>query len=100
MLAQAAGWAAQSLYSAADTATAAAQDNPLGSGSQLPLSVLITATISAGLSTILSIATVWLQLKHYHKPRLQRLVVRILVMCVLALVPFLPTSSSPSLCSS
>ncbi|GAA5852599.1 hypothetical protein JCM9279_005524 [Rhodotorula babjevae] len=81
MLPQAAGWAAQSLLSAAGPALEAAQDsNPVGSGSQLPLAVLITATISAGLSTILSIATVWLQLKHYHKPRLERLVVRILVM--------------------
>lgn len=82
MLTQAAGWAARGLSVTASTATEAAQDNPIGSGSHLPLPVLVAATISAGLSTILSIATVWLQLKHYHKPRLQRLVVRILVMCV------------------
>ncbi|GAA5942883.1 OSTA/TMEM184 family protein [Sporobolomyces koalae] len=51
-----------------------------GSGSRLPPAVLICATVSAGLSTILSLVTVWLQLKHYHRPRLQRFVVRILVM--------------------
>lgn len=51
-----------------------------GSGSKLPLWVLVSATVSAGLSTVLSVGTIWLQLKHYHKPRLQRLVVRILVM--------------------
>ncbi|BGP57667.1 hypothetical protein JCM8202v2_005314 [Rhodotorula sphaerocarpa] len=51
-----------------------------GTGGHLPLAVLATASVSAGLSTVLSLATVWLQLKHYHKPRLQRLVVRILVM--------------------
>ncbi|GAA5976298.1 hypothetical protein JCM5350_001410 [Sporobolomyces pararoseus] len=52
----------------------------VGSGSRLPKPVLIAATVSAALSTILSIATVWLQLKHYHRPRLQRFVVRILIM--------------------
>ncbi|KWU41892.1 DUF300-domain-containing protein, partial [Rhodotorula sp. JG-1b] len=43
---------------------------------------------------ILSLATVWLQLKHYYKPRLQRLVVRILVM-----VPIYSISSLISLYS-
>ncbi|GAA6019658.1 hypothetical protein JCM11491_004869 [Sporobolomyces phaffii] len=52
----------------------------VGSGSHLPPAVLICATVSAALSTILSLVTVWLQLKHYHRPRLQRFVVRILVM--------------------
>jgi len=52
----------------------------VGSGSHLPPAVLISATVSAGLSTILSLVTVWLQLKHYHRPRLQRFVVRILCM--------------------
>lgn len=56
--------------------------NPDGSGAHLPFGVLLAASLSAGGSTVLSIATVWLQLKHYHKPRLQRLVVRILVMSV------------------
>ncbi|GAA5869265.1 hypothetical protein JCM3774_004188 [Rhodotorula dairenensis] len=55
-------------------------DSGGGVGGDLPTGVLIAASISAGLSTVLSLATVWLQLKHYHKPRLQRLVVRILVM--------------------
>ncbi|GAA6056584.1 hypothetical protein NBRC10513_001056 [Rhodotorula toruloides] len=64
----------------ASEAASAAKDGGAGSGSKLPLWVLVSATISAGLSTILSLGTIWLQLKHYHKPRLQRLVVRILVM--------------------
>lgn len=59
-----------------------ANDSGGGVGGDLPTGVLIAASISAGLSTILSLATVWLQLKHYYKPRLQRLVVRILVMSV------------------
>lgn len=59
-----------------------AADSGGGVGGDLPTGVLIAASISAGLSTVLSLATVWLQLKHYYKPRLQRLVVRILVMSV------------------
>ena len=51
-----------------------------GSGTNLPKAVLIVATVSAGLSTLLSLATVWLQLKNYRKIQLQRIVVRILVM--------------------
>lgn len=64
----------------ASEAASVAKDGGAGSGSKLPLWVLVSATISAGLSTVLSLGTIWLQLKHYHKPRLQRLVVRILVM--------------------
>lgn len=63
-----------------------ATDSGGGVGGDLPMGVLIAASISAGLSTILSLATVWLQLKHYYKPRLQRLVVRILVMSVRPLI--------------
>ncbi|GAA5946790.1 hypothetical protein JCM10213_009075 [Rhodosporidiobolus nylandii] len=69
-------------------------DTGAGSGAHLPPAVLLTATLSAGLSTILSLWTVWLQLKHYHKPRLQRMVVRILVM-----VPIYSLSSLISLYS-
>ncbi|GAA5981455.1 hypothetical protein JCM11641_004768 [Rhodosporidiobolus odoratus] len=69
-------------------------DTGQGSGSHLPFSILLTATLSAGLSTLLSLWTVWLQLKHYHKPRLQRMVVRILVM-----VPIYSLSSLISLYS-
>lgn len=53
---------------------------PPGSGTNLPKSVLIVASISAGLSTLLSLWTVWLQLKNYRKITLQRFVVRILMM--------------------
>ncbi|GAA6005875.1 hypothetical protein JCM10207_007260 [Rhodosporidiobolus poonsookiae] len=76
------------------SASLAPTDDPIGSGSNLPLPVLITATVSAGLSTLLSLWTVWLQLKHYHRPRLQRMVVRILVM-----VPIYSISSLISLYS-
>ncbi|GAA6044171.1 hypothetical protein JCM8097_007217 [Rhodosporidiobolus ruineniae] len=55
-------------------------DPGAGSGSHLPAPVLVAATVSAGLATLLSLWTVWLQLRHYHRPRLQRFVVRILVM--------------------
>lgn len=55
---------------------------PPGSGTNLPKSVLIVATIAAGLSTLLSLWTVWLQLKNYRKITLQRFVVRILMMWV------------------
>ncbi|GAA5881472.1 hypothetical protein JCM1840_001100 [Sporobolomyces johnsonii] len=65
-----------------------------GSGTNLPTSVLLAATISAVFSTLLSLATVWLQLKHYHRPRLQRFVVRILCM-----VPIYSLSSLISLYS-
>ncbi|GAA6058395.1 hypothetical protein JCM3770_002471 [Rhodotorula araucariae] len=100
MLFEVAQRAARGLANMAGTAptalasnTMAAGDSP-GAGSHLPLAVLVAATISAGFSTILSIATVWLQLKHYHKPRLQRFVVRILVM-----VPIYSISSLISLYS-
>lgn len=65
-----------------------------GSGSRLPLWVLTTASICAGFSTVLSVWTVWLQLKNYRKVRLQRFVVRILVM-----VPIYSLSSLISLYS-
>lgn len=57
----------------------AAPDIP-GSGTNLPKAVLIVATVSAGLSTVLSLGCVWLQLKNYRKIQLQRIVVRILLM--------------------
>jgi hypothetical protein len=55
---------------------------PEGSGTNLPKAVLLLATISAALSTVLSLWTVWLQLKNYRKIALQRFVVRILIMYV------------------
>lgn len=67
---------------------------PDGTGAGLPFWVLLVATISGAFSTIMSLWTVWLQLKHYHRPRLQRFVVRILVM-----VPIYSVSSLISLYS-
>ncbi|GAA5835968.1 hypothetical protein JCM11251_006616 [Rhodosporidiobolus azoricus] len=69
-------------------------DTGAGSGAHLPIGVLIAATVAAGGSSLLSLWTVWLQLKHYHQPRLQRFVVRILVM-----VPIYSISSLISLYS-
>ncbi|GAA5867370.1 hypothetical protein JCM8547_003323 [Rhodosporidiobolus lusitaniae] len=69
-------------------------DAGAGSGSHLPFFVLLAASLAAGGSTLLSLWTVWLQLKHYHRPRLQRMVVRILVM-----VPIYSISSLISLYS-
>lgn len=66
---------AYEVYISTDTS-----NDPPGSGTNLPKSVLIVATVSAGLSTLLSLWTVWLQLKNYRKIRLQRFVVRILMM--------------------
>ncbi|GAA5914147.1 hypothetical protein JCM6882_004937 [Rhodosporidiobolus microsporus] len=76
------------------SALATAPDTGAGSGAHLPFGVLLAATISAGGSSLLSLWTVWLQLKHYHRPRLQRFVVRILVM-----VPIYSISSLISLYS-
>lgn len=53
-----------------------------GSGTNLPPLVLLLATISAGFATVLSLWTIWLQLKNYRKITLQRFVVRILIMYV------------------
>lgn len=53
---------------------------PPGSGTNLPHSVLIVATALSLGSTLLSLWTVWLQLKNYRKITLQRFVVRILMM--------------------
>ncbi|KAM0786991.1 hypothetical protein ACM66B_002409 [Microbotryomycetes sp. NB124-2] len=63
-----------------------------GTGMNLPSTVLTLATASAAFSTVLSVWTVWLQLKNYRKIRLQRLVVRILIM-----VPVYSISSLVSL---
>ncbi|KDE02756.1 hypothetical protein MVLG_06702 [Microbotryum lychnidis-dioicae p1A1 Lamole] len=67
---------------------------PGGSGTNLPRAVLIVATASSALATVLSLLTIWLQLKNYRKIALQRLVVRILVM-----VPIYSLSSLISLYS-
>ncbi|PLW51147.1 hypothetical protein PCASD_02532 [Puccinia coronata f. sp. avenae] len=51
-----------------------------GSGSELPPNVLWSASLSAGLATILSFWCIVQQLRNYRKPILQRFVVRILFM--------------------
>ena len=51
-----------------------------GSGSALPLPVLILAGIATVVATIVSATSIFLQLKNYRKPTLQRYVVRLLLM--------------------
>lgn len=54
-----------------------------GSGRSLPPELLLLCTIATVLTTWFSTYSLVLQLKHYYKPRLQRYVVRILVMPML-----------------
>lgn len=56
--------------------------NNSGSGTDLPTGILIAAVVCSGVSTIISLVCIWLQLRNYRKVALQRWVVRILVMCV------------------
>lgn len=65
-----------------------------GSGAELPSTAVWTAGICAFSATLISIVAIWMQLKHYRKPLLQRYVVRILVM-----VPIFAISSWISLVS-
>uniref|UniRef100_A0A0W0G6B2 Hypothetical DUF300 domain-containing protein n=1 Tax=Moniliophthora roreri TaxID=221103 RepID=A0A0W0G6B2_MONRR len=51
-----------------------------GVGSRLPVSVLILSGVSTAIAVTISATSIWLQLKNYRKPALQRMVVRIMVM--------------------
>ncbi|KIK63485.1 hypothetical protein GYMLUDRAFT_57673 [Collybiopsis luxurians FD-317 M1] len=65
-----------------------------GAGSRLPLAVLILAGLSTLFAVVISATSIFLQLKNYRKPYLQRMVVRIMVM-----VPIYAISSFISLFS-
>ncbi|THV00285.1 DUF300-domain-containing protein [Dendrothele bispora CBS 962.96] len=65
-----------------------------GSGSRLPMPVLILAGVSTIFAVLISATSIFLQLKNYRKPALQRMVVRIMVM-----VPIYAVSSFISLFS-
>ncbi|KAH7929166.1 DUF300-domain-containing protein [Leucogyrophana mollusca] len=65
-----------------------------GSGSSLPLPVLLTAGIATFVAVVVSGISIYLQLINYRKPFLQRMVVRIMVM-----VPIYAVSSLISLFS-
>ncbi|KAG8221450.1 organic solute transporter Ostalpha-domain-containing protein, partial [Butyriboletus roseoflavus] len=65
-----------------------------GSGSSLPLPVLALAGSSTITAVAVSGISIWLQLRNYRKPLLQRMVVRIMVM-----VPLYAVSSLISLIS-
>ncbi|KAG7091858.1 hypothetical protein E1B28_008259 [Marasmius oreades] len=51
-----------------------------GVGSRLPWSVLVLSGVSTLAAVVVSTTSIWLQLKNYRKPYLQRMVVRIMVM--------------------
>ncbi|SNX86211.1 uncharacterized protein MEPE_04920 [Melanopsichium pennsylvanicum] len=64
------------------THSSSEQDGPEGAGSgrSLPVPLLIVSTVSAIFASIFSFYLIFLQLKNYRKPTLQRYVVRLLLM--------------------
>ncbi|KIM23098.1 hypothetical protein M408DRAFT_11734 [Serendipita vermifera MAFF 305830] len=69
-------------------------DHGSGSGSALHPAILITAGIAAFAATVLATFSIWLQLKNYRRPILQRQVIRIMLM-----IPLYAISSFISLFS-
>ncbi|KDR79314.1 hypothetical protein GALMADRAFT_208731 [Galerina marginata CBS 339.88] len=65
-----------------------------GAGSRLPTPVLVLAGLSTLVAVLVSMMSIFLQLRNYRKPALQRMVVRIMVM-----VPLYAISSLISLFS-
>ncbi|KAJ5584377.1 uncharacterized protein N7459_004177 [Penicillium hispanicum] len=65
-----------------------------GTGSSLARAIIIVAGVSALVSSLLSLVSIWFQAKNYRKPLLQRYVVRILLM-----VPIYAASSWTSIVS-
>ncbi|KAG1795844.1 DUF300-domain-containing protein [Suillus variegatus] len=65
-----------------------------GAGSSLPLPVLLLAGVSTLVAVTVSGLSIWLQLRNYRKPLLQRMVIRIMLM-----VPIYALSSLISLFS-
>lgn len=65
-----------------------------GSGSSLPLPVLITSGVATLVASVVSALSIYLHLKNYRKPILQRMVIRIMLM-----VPLYAISSLISLFS-
>lgn len=65
-----------------------------GTGARLGDIVVILTGVFALLSILLTVLSIWLQVKNYRKPLLQRYVVRILL-----LVPFFASASWASLVS-
>ncbi|RMZ88858.1 hypothetical protein DV736_g3910, partial [Chaetothyriales sp. CBS 134916] len=53
---------------------------PTGSGNKLARTVIIVAGVAALVAALVSLVSIWMQLKNYRKPLLQRYVVRILLM--------------------
>ncbi|CAO1624769.1 unnamed protein product [Parajaminaea phylloscopi] len=65
-----------------------AEPDGSGTGRSLPTSLLVIATVSSLSATILSLLTIYVHLKNYRKPHLQRFVVRLIL-----IVPIYATSS-------
>ena len=53
-----------------------------GAGRSLPGELLFLCSCCTIFTVVCSTYSVWLQLKHYYKPFLQRYVVRIMILCV------------------
>ncbi|RMZ81075.1 hypothetical protein DV738_g2394, partial [Chaetothyriales sp. CBS 135597] len=53
---------------------------PTGSGNKLARAVILVAGVAALVAALVSLVSIWMQLKNYRKPLLQRYVVRILLM--------------------
>ncbi|KAF9571650.1 hypothetical protein EC968_000318 [Mortierella alpina] len=77
-----------------DTDHNTAPEDGVGSGAELPSAAVWAAGLFAFSSTLISLVAIWMQLKNYRKPLLQRFVVRILWM-----VPIFAISSWISLVS-
>ncbi|KAJ5759607.1 hypothetical protein N7520_006763 [Penicillium odoratum] len=65
-----------------------------GTGSSLAQAIIIVTGVSALVASLLSIVSIWFQMKNYRKPLLQRYVVRILLM-----VPIFAAASWTSIVS-
>ncbi|KAF9456225.1 organic solute transporter Ostalpha-domain-containing protein [Collybia nuda] len=65
-----------------------------GAGSRLPTAVLVVSGVSTVVAVLVSAMSIYLQLKNYRKPILQRMVIRIMIM-----VPIYAISSLISLFS-
>ncbi|EEA28724.1 hypothetical protein TMatcc_002924 [Talaromyces marneffei ATCC 18224] len=65
-----------------------------GTGSRLTRVLIIISGVASLVATLLSIVSIWLQMKNYRKPLLQRYVVRILLM-----IPIYAASSWTSIIS-
>ncbi|KAF5372342.1 hypothetical protein D9615_009300 [Tricholomella constricta] len=55
-------------------------ENGSGAGSRLPTAVLVLSGVSTFIAVVVSVMSIYLHLKNYRKPILQRMVIRIMLM--------------------